>query len=251
MELMAVLKAVTAVDGPIEIYSDSSYVVKCFNDQWYKGWLSRGWKNSQKKPVANRDIWEPLIEEYLRDAERLQFFWVKGHSGDEMNDLVDALAVAEVEKLKEAASNIPAYEDVEVPWPTQRAVAVIGDRIENQLAAGSSIEQLNTDSIVVSGLRRGLELELAERTVSSGRKLAVVLPFVDPVAHWSTEHQDRFTALLEQAEWVVQLPGDKLDLVASLAGRNEWIQRSVIAVITNDDATAATFDEAGISTVRV
>jgi ribonuclease HI len=93
MEIRAALEAVTALPGPLVVVSDSTYVVNCFRDQWWVGWLQRGWTNSQKKPVANRDLWEPLdhaVEQ--REDDAIQ--WVKGHSGHEMNDLVDGLAVA-------------------------------------------------------------------------------------------------------------------------------------------------------------
>jgi ribonuclease HI len=93
MEIQAALEAVMALDGPLEIRSDSTYVVNCFRDGWWKGWLARDWRNSQKKPVANRDLWEPLIDLYRRDPDRLRFQWVKGHGTDLMNDLVDRLAV--------------------------------------------------------------------------------------------------------------------------------------------------------------
>ena len=93
MEVTAALEAVTAFDGPVEVVSDSTYVVNCFRDQWWRGWMARGWTNSQRKPVANRDLWEPLINVYLADPGRLSFRWVKGHSSDPMNDLVDRLAV--------------------------------------------------------------------------------------------------------------------------------------------------------------
>ncbi len=92
MELMAVLDALQSNDGPLEIVSDSTYVVNCFKDKWYAGWLKRGWVNSKKQPVANRDIWEPLINNYLARKD-VSFRWVKGHSGNAMNDLVDRLAV--------------------------------------------------------------------------------------------------------------------------------------------------------------
>ena len=95
MEIQAALEAVTALDGALDIVSDSTYVVNCFRDRWWEGWLARGWRNSQKKPVANRDLWEPLIDAYRADGGgRLRFRWVKGHSSDLMNDLVDRLAVA-------------------------------------------------------------------------------------------------------------------------------------------------------------
>jgi len=93
MEIQAALEAVTALEGSLEVVSDSTYVVHCFRDNWWRGWLARGWLNSQKKPVANRDLWEPLIDEYRRDPARITFRWVKGHGGDPYNDLVDRLAV--------------------------------------------------------------------------------------------------------------------------------------------------------------
>jgi ribonuclease HI len=93
MELLAALDAVTTLRGPVRVISDSTYVVNCFRDGWWEGWLRKGWKNSQKKDVANRDLWEPLIDEYRAEPGRLTFEWVKGHSGDRMNDLVDRLAV--------------------------------------------------------------------------------------------------------------------------------------------------------------
>lgn len=92
MEVRAVLEALGALEGPLVVVSDSTYVVNCFRDSWWRGWLSRGWLNSAKQPVANRDLWEPLIDLYLERGD-VTFRWVKGHSGDEMNDLVDRLAV--------------------------------------------------------------------------------------------------------------------------------------------------------------
>lgn len=91
MELQAVLAVVEATREPLHVVSDSTYVVHCFRDSWWKGWLKRGWKNSQKKPVANRDLWEPLIELY--QERDVTFEWVKGHSGDEWNDVADRLCV--------------------------------------------------------------------------------------------------------------------------------------------------------------
>ncbi len=98
MEINAALQALRTLGDAhpdIEIVSDSTYVVNCFRDGWWKGWLAKGWVNSQRKPVANRDLWEPLIE-LVRAHGGVRFRWVKGHSGDPMNDLVDRLAVAAV-----------------------------------------------------------------------------------------------------------------------------------------------------------
>jgi ribonuclease HI len=93
MEMTAVLEALRTVEGDaITIVSDSTYVVHCFRDRWYVKWQSNGWKNSKKEPVANADLWKPLIELVLERAPA--FRWVKGHSGNPMNELVDRLAVA-------------------------------------------------------------------------------------------------------------------------------------------------------------
>jgi len=97
MEVMAVIEALRSlrpINGVLEVRSDSTYVVTCFRDKWWQGWLVKGWKNSQRKPVANQDLWERLFSEVIsRGANKTVFTWVKGHSGEPMNDLVDALAV--------------------------------------------------------------------------------------------------------------------------------------------------------------
>ena len=66
MEITAALEALRTLtaDGAsdVDVVSDSTYVVNCFKDRWWQGWQRRNWKNSQNKPVANRDLWEPLIE---------------------------------------------------------------------------------------------------------------------------------------------------------------------------------------------
>lgn len=99
MELLAALRAVEALGGELEIISDSKYVVSCFEDGWWKTWLNNNWRNSRNKKVLNREYWEPLIKIYLARQHELTFSWVRGHSGDYMNDFVDQLAVrARIEK---------------------------------------------------------------------------------------------------------------------------------------------------------
>lgn len=93
MEIEAVIEAlIEHPDGPVEIVSDSNYVVKCFHDRWYLGWQRRNWKNTKGQPVANRDLWDRLLPLALESGREVTFSWVKGHSGDRMNDFVDQLA---------------------------------------------------------------------------------------------------------------------------------------------------------------
>jgi ribonuclease HI len=92
MEVRAAYEAIVALPGTLVVVSDSTYVVNCFKNSWWTGWRARGWVNSAKKPVANRDLWEPLID-LVEERGDVTFRWVKGHSGHPMNDRVDLLAV--------------------------------------------------------------------------------------------------------------------------------------------------------------
>lgn len=93
MELRAALEAVQSLGARyrVIIYSDSAYLINCFEQQWYYGWRKRDWRTSEGKPVSNRDIWEPLIDVVLK--YQVTFVKVKGHSGNVGNDYVDKLAV--------------------------------------------------------------------------------------------------------------------------------------------------------------
>jgi ribonuclease HI len=93
MEISAALDAVRVLPGPLVVVSDSTYVVNCFRDGWWRGWRRRGWVNTAKKPVANRDLWEPLVDAVEARGD-VAFRWVKGHSGHRLNDMADQLAVA-------------------------------------------------------------------------------------------------------------------------------------------------------------
>ena len=96
MELLAVIHGLQAVKKPcpVQIYSDSSYVVNAINKGWLKSWQGNGWKTADKKDVKNRDLWEELSA--LCDKLQPTFFWVKGHADNEWNNRCDELAVAEI-----------------------------------------------------------------------------------------------------------------------------------------------------------
>ncbi len=100
MELQAAIEGLRALEGRrrVALYSDSAYVVNCFRDKWYVRWRQNGWRNAQKKPVENRDLWEALIAL----AERHDVTWhkVTGHSGDPLNERADRLARAAIDRLE-------------------------------------------------------------------------------------------------------------------------------------------------------
>ena len=91
MELQAAIEALKALKRPsaITIFTDSKYVMLGMTD-WIHGWKKRGWKNSKKEPVANRELWEEL--DSLSQVHDVDWQWVKGHSGDEGNEKADELA---------------------------------------------------------------------------------------------------------------------------------------------------------------
>ncbi len=94
MEVRAVIEALKTLDGPLHVVSDSTYVVNCFRQRWWAGWQRKGWRNSKGEPVANQDLWKELLPMVLDEGRSITFSWVKGHSGDRMNDVVDQLALA-------------------------------------------------------------------------------------------------------------------------------------------------------------
>jgi ribonuclease HI len=111
MELTAVLEAVGAHRGTLEIVSDSTYVVNCFRDRWWAGWRRRGWKNAKGEDVANQDLWRPLVALVVDDRPgEVSFRWVKGHAGNAMNTLVDQLAndAARTQRSAGAGERSPA-----------------------------------------------------------------------------------------------------------------------------------------------
>lgn len=80
MELMALIKALSALKEKgleIRIFSDSSYLINCFKDKWYEGWIKNNWKNSKKQAVENKELWEELLS--LLEGQSAKFYLVKGH----------------------------------------------------------------------------------------------------------------------------------------------------------------------------
>ena len=96
MEMMAVIKGLEALKkerADVTLYTDSKYVLQGATE-WLEGWKARGWKGANKKPVKNQDLWEQI--DSLIQRHSVKFIWVKGHSGHEMNERVDKLAVAAI-----------------------------------------------------------------------------------------------------------------------------------------------------------
>lgn len=91
-ELRAVLAAMNSFTRPTKftIYTDSAYIVNCFLEGWYVKWEVTGWRNSHGQPVANQDLWRPILAKYKEHA--VDFVKVKGHSGNPFNEYVDSLA---------------------------------------------------------------------------------------------------------------------------------------------------------------
>ncbi|NLP34543.1 MAG: ribonuclease HI [Clostridiales bacterium] len=92
MELMAAIVGLEALTKPcnVDLYSDSQYVVKAFNDRWIDGWIKKGWKRGRNEPVKNVDLWKRLLK--AMEPHNVTYHWVKGHNGHPMNERCDELA---------------------------------------------------------------------------------------------------------------------------------------------------------------
>jgi len=95
MELQSVIEGLAAITRPMHVivHTDSAYIEQAFTQGWLKSWQRNGWRTAAKQPVKNRDLWERLAA--LAEQHRVEFRRVKGHSGIELNDRVDRLAVEE------------------------------------------------------------------------------------------------------------------------------------------------------------
>lgn len=101
MELMAAIMALETLNRSCDVIltTDSQYVRQGITE-WLAGWKRRGWMSSQKKPVKNSDLWKRL--DAATQPHKIDWRWVKGHSGHPQNELADQLANKGVEELSKA-----------------------------------------------------------------------------------------------------------------------------------------------------
>lgn len=92
MEISAVINGLKALKEPcnVDIYSDSSYVVNSFKNNWIENWVQNGWLTSTKQSVKNKELWEELYS--LTKVHNVTFHKVKGHADNKYNNICDELA---------------------------------------------------------------------------------------------------------------------------------------------------------------
>lgn len=98
MELMAVIQALDALKRPcqIKLHTDSQYVLKGITE-WIQGWKAKGWKTASRAPVKNVDLWQALDQAQAR--HKIEWIWVRGHTGHPGNERADQLANRGVESV--------------------------------------------------------------------------------------------------------------------------------------------------------
>jgi ribonuclease HI len=103
MELLAVIRALEALTKPCEIrlHTDSTYVQKGISE-WIHSWKKRNWCTADKKPVKNDDLWKEL--DRLAERHKIEWLWVRGHSGHDGNEQADRLANQGVQSVLDAAA---------------------------------------------------------------------------------------------------------------------------------------------------
>jgi len=101
MELLGVIKGLEALKEPceVDIYSDSTYVVKAINE-WLDGWQKVNFRQGSAKEVKNIDLWKRYLE--AAKKHKITANWVKGHAGHEENERCDKLAYNEAQRIKNA-----------------------------------------------------------------------------------------------------------------------------------------------------
>lgn len=99
MEMTAAIRALESLKRPCDVVlvTDSQYLVKGMTE-WIQGWQRKGWINSKKEPVLNRDLWERLIE--LTRIHKVVWAWIRGHNGHPENERCDELARKAIENYR-------------------------------------------------------------------------------------------------------------------------------------------------------
>lgn len=92
MEMTAVIEALKLLKYPCEVdlYSDSAYIVNCFQKNWLEGWIKKNWRTASGEPVKNKELWQELYE--LTQTHKVNFYKVKGHADNVYNNRCDELA---------------------------------------------------------------------------------------------------------------------------------------------------------------
>lgn len=101
MELLGAIRGLEALTRPCEVVitTDSQYLVKGMTE-WLAGWVKKGWRNSKKEEVLNRDLWERLLE--LSQKHSIHWAWVRGHNGHVENERCDELARSAIDEVRRA-----------------------------------------------------------------------------------------------------------------------------------------------------
>ena len=117
MELLGVIEAINLAKNNgydiIEIFSDSAYVINAITNKWFINWERNGWLTSQNKPVKNKDLWLKLMK--AMEEIEIKFSKVKGHAGEEFNEIADKLAVKATNDISEEKISIGRVYDVSSP----------------------------------------------------------------------------------------------------------------------------------------
>lgn len=99
MELTAAAEALAALTRPckVTLHTDSEYVKNGIT-RWHTGWVRKNWRNAAGDPVKNMDLWQRVLD--AAKPHQVEWLWIRGHSGDPMNERADQLATAALERLK-------------------------------------------------------------------------------------------------------------------------------------------------------
>lgn len=105
MELTAAIEALAALTRPsrVRLVTDSQYVKNGITS-WMRDWKRRGWKTAARQPVKNVDLWQRL--DTLAAAHQVEWAWVRGHTGDEGNEIADSLANEAIDALLDGTARV-------------------------------------------------------------------------------------------------------------------------------------------------
>lgn len=269
MELMAVYQAIKANPGPLVVVMDSTYV-KDGLEKWSKNWVKNGWQTKDKKPVKNREIWEPLVALRDKRGSELSFEWVKGHSGHPLNDFVDELAVAERDKVRGAAGPGSGSGGVKLAdmdsaqqreerrkrdsrIPEGHLLVVLGmaelpsDSVQSKLRdLIAGYREIYEDLVVVTGLRPGAEQLGAKAAIAADVPYVALVSFPGQENSFKPEAKAQYRDLVGRARSVVnferKVPADKDGFIKAMKRRDAWLANAADQAVLVWDEMDNRFD---------
>jgi ribonuclease HI len=236
MSVLDLLRATKGTDEGLRILCDSQYVINCCT-RWIPGWKKRGWRKADNKPVLNLDLLKQLDEELA--GRRVQFQWVRGHSGHPLNEKADELARAAATAYQQGTplASGPGFSKAPLPIVTEQALSELTEPVQ----VASEELPLDQEPPVIALAQPDL-LSLPVPLIIDRSEAALVVELTELTREFLGDEiqldRERLGELMHP-DYVAHLPGGLIRTKGSLLARPATLQGPVYLDILGADHLAS------------